>query len=163
MARVPLPSVMRALPGRRLSVWTSVAIIGVLVLVLLDRLEREAGNSEQQLLAMRLNEIEMHLLLELSLWRIRGKRESLEETLGGDPLQTMEHPPPGYIGECPGLIPDKPGLWCFDAAENELVYRPRFIATFKERPLPPEGVWRWRVVVPPDGRTQPRLQSVSRE
>ncbi|MFE8072915.1 hypothetical protein QQM79_17790 [Marinobacteraceae bacterium S3BR75-40.1] len=143
--RVPPPSPMRALSSRRLSVWLSVMIIGVLVWVLLGRLEREAGRSEEQLLRMHLNEIRMQLVLDIALWRIHGKRQSLQALLQRDPLKAMEEPPPGYIGDCPAAIPQKPGLWCFDAGRNELVYRPHFITTFEGRPLTGEGVWRWRV------------------
>ena len=77
---------------------------------------------------------------------IHGREAELEQVLSSNPVNWLDQPPPGYVGEIAGEAAAYPqaGEWFFDTARRELGYVPRlsFHLSFAS---PSERALRWRI------------------
>lgn len=103
-----------------------VAIIGLIALVGLDRFREVQELAEKTLVESTIRNMQSELLLALAGRIIGGQENRIAEMIGSNPVNWMEAPPGGYVGEVASL-PEllAPGAWCFDATRKELVYRAR--------------------------------------
>lgn len=99
---------------RRLVLWLSGALIGVLLFFQMSALERESVRMEAVAIRVILNEIQAQLVIKAAEMRLSGATTRLLALRGGNPVEWMRTSPANYIGACP----DEPvaGSWCFQRA-----------------------------------------------
>ena len=77
---------------------------------------------------------------------IHGREAELEQMLSSNPVNWLEQPPPGYVGEVAGEASASlgPGDWFFDTERRELGYVPN-LSLHLSFASPAEHSLRWRI------------------
>lgn len=101
------------------------AILGILALVLLDRVlvyQEMAEKTVVELTAMNMRSGMRYRVAELMVHNQEGEIAAM---VGENPVKWLEAPPPNYLGELSGPQENEifPGNWYFDKNERELHYR----------------------------------------
>lgn len=133
-----------AAPRSQLALWVYAAIVAVLVVLLLNALQREAGRLEAIAVETTLNQLRLQLRL------VYGMTMPSEpaSVVPGNPMRLLEQPPMAYRGEFDGAPgTDDTGFWYYDQRAQELVYRPAFTQTFERFGDDGQGLLRFRVSV----------------
>ena len=104
-----------------------VAIVGVVATVLLARLLAYAEVAEKAGMQTTLAQVHQALYARVALLAMRGEYEALEALPATNPFAGGAGLGSNYAGEFDGSPPDASlsGIWYFDRASSELVYRPR--------------------------------------
>lgn len=128
---------------RRLQLGLVVAVAAVLVLIVLDRAERLAGEAERIAVELQLQSLNHLALLRYATLLAHDGVQALADIEGGNPMVWNELTGPdgqawsitsdrtrqvGYVGErAINVMHDlEPGSWAFDPGRGTLFYRYRF-------------------------------------
>lgn len=106
-----------------------IAVVSVLALVLLDRMQVYSAMAERAAMDATLNNVRSALYVRLAQDRMQGTltRERLWD--GGNAFEIVEVKVSNYAGEIAGpeaLSAVPGGAWAYDARGRELVYRPNY-------------------------------------
>lgn len=104
-----------------------VVIVGVLASILLGRLLAYAEAAEKAAMETTLAQVHQALYARVALLAMQGDYEALEALPQRNPFAGGAGLGSNYAGEFDGSPPDSSlsGIWYFDRATHELVYRPR--------------------------------------
>ncbi|TNC82392.1 MAG: hypothetical protein C9356_05090 [Oleiphilus sp.] len=122
----------RAFKGRFFTVGISLAIVGILILMLVTRVDREIDNLEQTRFDFRLAELRSALRVKQLEIQAKGGRVSGKTLFGANPMDWIEASPEGrpsqYLGEVElaSLDPEQArGNWAYDPVLRVIAYLPR--------------------------------------
>lgn len=102
-----------------------VALIGILALALLVRLQRVEESAERLEVNLTVRNIGVGLQWAIGERMMHGEDHRLGELLDADPVMLLGHRPQRY-----GDAPAGPGSWWFDAQTRTLGYQPRQPSAF---------------------------------
>ena len=116
------------LPGRKtiLQAALYVAIVSVLALVLLDRLQPYLAIAERSAMEVTLSNARSGLHLRLAYERMKGVLSRERQWDGGNPFSLAQVKAQNYVGELDDEQTVPPGMWAFNRQTGELVYRPKY-------------------------------------
>jgi competence protein ComGC len=101
-------------------------IIGILAMILLNRLLRYQEVAEKTVMETTVINMRSGLRLHIAELMIQNKMNEMGKLARENPILWLEAPPPNYIGQLdhPGQHAIPPGSWYFDEERQELVYVP---------------------------------------
>lgn len=134
------------------------AVIAVIAAYLFDALHDAQEQAERTVMEATVRNMDSGLRMEVATRVMHGQEASIRELVGANPVQWLETPPVGYTGVC--RREQAPGEWCFDAATQEIVYRPR-VDRHLEYLEPDRPGLRWRVSSVADSAGRRRGSSTS--
>lgn len=117
-----------------------VIVVGIVGLIFFSRVlvyQEIAEKTAVEITVMHLRSSLRYRTAELML---QHKEKEIINLVGGNPMQWVEMPPPGYIGELKQVQWDRiaPGSWYFDRDKGEIVYRVRRGAHFNPGSAAPQ-------------------------
>lgn len=125
----------------------TVAIFGVLAVVLMARLHAIQAEAERTEVDLTVRNIRVGIQLAIGERIMRGEEERLGEVAQASPVDFLGHRPRGFS---PGRVPEAPGQWAYDPARRELAYLPRQPRAFADAA---ELRWRYVARLDSSGRT----------
>jgi len=150
--RYPQDVATGAANSRRLRLFVTVAIIGVLAWLLLDALEQQIRNAEERAANMVLSQLRVALVIRgAEVMLSRGNSLDLQE--GINPFELVKHQWANYKGTCQTQHPE-PGNWCFHVTKQKetvnrpkgwLIYNPRQPITIDRRRNESDKPLAWKV------------------
>jgi prepilin-type N-terminal cleavage/methylation domain-containing protein len=110
-----------------------VVIVGVLAIVLLERLLVYQEYAEKTAMEMTVRNVRTGLRYQIADLMNQDRMREVDRLLNENPVTWLETPPPNYLGQFRNPAPDQiaPGNWYFDTAKRELVYLPNRKRFFK--------------------------------
>ena len=153
----------RAFSGRFFTLGISLAMIGVLIMVFLPKIDREMESLEQKRFDYRLAEIRTAVQFRQLELQVKSSLASAKELQGANPMRWMkgrvEESPPQYLGERSiDEVRDQPGNWVYDPKLRVLAYLPRDPVMYEGRPFGRDEVLLFRVETIEEGS---RIQALS--
>jgi hypothetical protein len=123
-----------------------VVLTALLIYLAMDRLLPLRGQAEAAMVQRNEGLLRAGLGMEVATRVLRQGMGDLPELEGGNPMDWMAQPAPGYLGVQAAVDPEQlpPGAWSFDAGRGVLVYRVRYTQYFDGQPDDPPRV-EWRV------------------
>jgi len=100
-----------------------ITIISALLAVALDRFLYYQERAEQAVMNADLEAIKMGLRIRMVQLIASGHGELVPALESENPMQWLEQPPSGYLGEY--AVPAKPGSWYFSSEKHEIIYVPK--------------------------------------
>lgn len=103
---------------------TIIAIIGVLITVLLNRLYYYQEMAEKTVMEMTVMNMRSGLRLRIADLKMQSRMNEMEQLVQENPINWLETLPTNYRGELTGTQQHDlaPGNWYFDTGRQELVY-----------------------------------------
>lgn len=103
-----------------------VGLIGILLVVFIERAMRLDAAIERTTVQYTVHNIETALALEMAR-RVRADPERHMAALAdSNPMAELMVPPPNYLGELDDPETAEPGHWYFDSGAGLLIYLPRY-------------------------------------
>lgn len=122
----------RAFKGRFLTVGISLLIVGVLILMLVTRVDREIGHLEQTRFEFRLAELRSALRVKQLEILAKGGRFKSKALFGANPMEWIEASPDGRPAQYLGVVEldsvdaeEARGNWAYDPINKVIAYLPR--------------------------------------
>jgi len=102
----------------------TVAVIGILAMVLLQRLFYYQGEAERTAVQLTVANVRSALETRAAEGKLPGRSVDLTSLAEQNPFNLLKDKPPNYAGELysPSDADIGPGNWCFDRADKTLVY-----------------------------------------
>lgn len=116
-----------------------VALVGVLAVVLLDRMTAVQREAERLEVSLTIRNIRTGLQLAIGERLMEGREDSLGELLAANPVSFLARRPTDYLGET--SVAGEAGSWRFDTVDRVLEYRPRQKEAFEGR-----ATLRWKLM-----------------
>ena len=140
----------RAFSGRVFTFAVSLAMVGLLILVFLPKIDREMESLEQKRFDYRLAEIKTAVQFRQLELQVKSSLSGSQELRGANPMRWLkgrvEESPPQYLGELPvGQVRDQPGNWVYDPELRVLVYLPRDPIVYEGRRVERDELLLFRV------------------
>jgi len=112
----------------RLEIFVVLIIVAVLATWMLHTLRFYEELTEKTVVESTIVNLRSGLRMKIADLIIRGRAEQQQALAGANPVDLLEHPPKGYLGEMrgPGNLP--PGSWYYEQDRSELVYIPNLRA-----------------------------------
>ncbi len=110
-----------------------ISIIGILGIMLTERLQRYAGLAEKTSMEYTANIVNTALLFEFVTRLTKGRRGDISSLVDVNPVKLLAQKPPNYLGEFrdPPVGEQFEGNWYYDLEHRELVYLVRRGDDFK--------------------------------
>ncbi|HYW92156.1 MAG TPA: hypothetical protein VFA95_06830 [Gammaproteobacteria bacterium] len=147
MASLPTRGRVGQRQRRMLEFALVVIVIGLVVAVLIDRVQKVMVEAERASVVEVVGQLRAALGMQVAKLVAEGDTRRLARLQGGNPMQLMARPPASYAGTVTG--PDsnlKPGHWYYDPKTHALRYRVRRPDVFVT-PAKPADEIRYRVVL----------------
>jgi hypothetical protein len=125
-------------------------IVALLALVLLDRLDRAAAESEKLMLELTVRNMNLGLQAAKGHALAQGREAEIRTWRGENPVRWLGGALPAYQGECRAAGRElAPGQWCFAAESGALVYAVKARGRVHDRQGRPLERLHWQVMPPP--------------
>ncbi len=141
------------LNGRRVRLFIALAVLFTLWWVLMGKLETELQRAEQQSVNMVLSQLRSALVVK-GAESMLSREQSLEQLVGDNPFEWLDHQWPMYRGQCDQGNP-KRGHWCFarrlqketgEDGKGWLIYNPKQPITINGKLAEPDQPLAWAVI-----------------
>lgn len=114
-----------------------VAVIGVLAMLFLARIEVVQAEAERTQVDLTVRNIRVGIQLAVGELIMQGREEQMARLAAANPVSFLGKPPEGYEGEAGS--PARAGGWSWDPVMRDIAYRPRLPSAFNGR-----AELRWR-------------------
>ncbi len=109
---------------KRLVFWLSICIISILLVYLLNALEREMARAEEMMFKKVVAEINAILIVKTAEKIAQNKKGDMKNFVNHNPMSWMKTTPMNYSDINTGNYADvAPGHWFFSSTEKAIVYR----------------------------------------
>ena len=117
----------------RLEVAVVAAIFAILIGTFLNTVRLQQEQAEKLVMELNIMSMRTALLAEITERLLQGRSTESKDLLGANPVRFLKGPPVGYLGEFKEIDESRlaAGVWYFDLAANELVYRLNLSSGFK--------------------------------
>ena len=131
------------------------SIFAILIGVFLNTVRTQQEQAEKLAMELTIMGMRTALLGEIADRLIHGRASETRDLIGSNPVRYLKGPPAGYLGEFKEADESRlaAGVWYFDQASGELVYRLNIASGFKRLDAMGKQEIRWRI--------QPRDKSSS--
>lgn len=147
-----MPLFQRVMGFTLFELFVAAALIGVLALVLLNRLSLIQEEAEKAAMDRDLATLNSAIAFRMAELITANRVPEIARLAGKNPMDWLQRKPVNYVGTYnhpkPGVIP--PGSWYFDTGSGELVYRVQHGAHFLAPPGQSKSA-RFRVVLDGNG------------
>lgn len=140
----------RAFSGRFFTLGISLAMVGVLIMVFLPKIDQEMESLEQNRFDYRLAEIKTAVQFRQLELQVTSALSNSKELRGANPMRWLkgrvEENPPQYLGELPlEEAKSQPGNWVYDPNLRMLAYLPGAPIVHEGRSIGPDEFLLFRV------------------
>ena len=155
----------RAFNGRLFTLGISLAMVGVLIVVFLPKIDRELDTLEQKRFDYRLTEIKTAVQFRQLELQVKSTLSSAKELRGSNPMRWLkgrvEERPPHYLGELSlDQARAQPGNWVYDPNLRLLAYLTKGPIAYEGLPVGPDEFLLFRVETLEENN---RIQALSLE